>query len=142
MMGTDFGRTPSVVIGQMRTNGQLRCFETIISDDMGITQFTEEVLKPILINRYRLYSGVRLVNFADPAGGDAGQVDDATCIQIMNKLGIYTIPSPVPRNSFCLGVNVLLACYGLGVMGSQQLFSVQGATLCARGLMAGIIIGK
>lgn len=102
MMGTDFGRTPSVVIGQMRTNGQLRCFETIVSNDMGITQFTEEVLKPILINRYRLYSGVRLVNFADPAGGDAGQVDDATCIQIMNKLGIYTIPSPVPRNSFLL----------------------------------------
>lgn len=102
MMGTDFGRTPSVVIGQMRMNGQLRCFETIVSDDMGITQFTEEVLKPILINRYQFYNGVRLVNFADPAGADAGQIDDATCIQIMNRLGIYTIPSPVPRNSFLL----------------------------------------
>ena len=102
IMGTDFGRTPSVCIGQLGMNGQLRFFEDIVSKDMGITQFTEEILKPVLMNRYRLYGGTRIVNFGDPAGSDAGQVDEITCIQTMNRLGIYTVPSPVPRNSFML----------------------------------------
>jgi hypothetical protein len=102
LMGTDFGRTPSVNFGQMRMNGQLRFFETVISNNMGIEQFTEEAIKPILINRYRFYNGIRLVNFGDPAGNDPGQIDEVSCIKKMNELGIYTIPSPVPRNSFLL----------------------------------------
>lgn len=102
IMGTDFGRTPATVIGQQRMNGQIRWFEEVISNDMGITQFAQEVLKPLLMNRYRLYGGTRIINFCDPAGADPGQIDEVTCIQTLNKLGIYSIPCPVLKNSFLL----------------------------------------
>ncbi len=102
IIGTDFGRTPSAVIGQMRMNGQIRIFEEVLSEGMGVTQFTEELLRPILVSRYRMYHGVRIVNFGDPAGADPGQVDEVTCIQVMNRLGVPTVPSPVQRNSFML----------------------------------------
>jgi hypothetical protein len=102
LLGTDFGRTPAVAIGQLRMNGQIRVFEELPGNDMGITQFTQEILKPVLINRYRMYGGTRIINFGDPAGADPGQVDEMSCIQKMNELGIYTMPCPVRKNSFLL----------------------------------------
>lgn len=101
VLGTDFGRTPAVVIGQMEPNGRIIVLEEIVSDSMGITQFTREVLRPLLFTKYR-YHSMRIINFADPAGADPGQIDEVTCIQTMNTLGIETMPAPVPKNSFQL----------------------------------------
>ena len=100
-LGTDFGRTPAVVIGQVSREGQVRCLEEVMSESMGITQFTQELLIPVLLNRYD-FQRVSLFNFADPAGGDPGQVDEVTCIDVMNRFGIETVPAPVPGNSFVL----------------------------------------
>lgn len=101
ILGTDFGRTPSTVICQMNVNGQFRVIEDVVSENMGITTFTSDVLRPKLFNEYRL-GQVLIQNFGDPAGNDPGQVDEQTCIQVMNSLGIPTVACPVPRNSFVL----------------------------------------
>ena len=100
VLGTDFGRTPAAIIGQPTPNGRFVVFDEVVSEGMGITQFTQEMLRPILVNRYNMLGGTRIVNFADPAGANKDQVDDVTCIQRMNQNGIYTVPCPLPTNSF------------------------------------------
>lgn len=106
LLGQDFGRTPAAVIGQITTGGQIKIFEEVTSDNMGIDQFVQEKLRPLLINKYHYYS-VRTVCFGDPAGADPNQVDDVTCIQRMNELGIPCIPSPVAGNSQLLRINAV-----------------------------------
>jgi hypothetical protein len=101
LLGTDFGRTPAVVIGQMSTSGQVRIIEEIATDNMGIRQCTEEKLRPLLMKGYN-FPMCRIVNWADPAGADPGQINEVTCIQVMNQYGIKTYPAPVPQNSFQL----------------------------------------
>lgn len=101
VLGQDFGRTPATVIGQMTVGGQIRILDEVVSDGMGITQFTQEVLRPLLVAKYGLLTGSRVICFADPAGGRADQVDEATCIQRMCQNGVYTVPCPgLPTNSF------------------------------------------
>lgn len=101
ILGTDFGRTPACVIGQMSNTGQIRILEEVVSEGMGITQFTDELLRPLLVRKYRLLEGTRVVNFADPSGGSGTQVDDITCIQRMNERGVYTKPCrALVNNSF------------------------------------------
>jgi hypothetical protein len=84
----------------MTPNGRIVIFEEVVSVDMGITQFAQEMLRPILVNRYNMLGGTKIINFADPAGANKEQVDDVTCIQRMNQNGIYTVPCPLPTNSF------------------------------------------
>lgn len=101
ILGTDFGRTPSTVICQMGTNGQIRVLEEVLSDNMGVCQFVEEKLRPVLINKYR-FPNIQILNWADPAGANPDQISEATCIMNMNRYGIKTLPSPVPQNAFQL----------------------------------------
>lgn len=100
VMGTDFGRTPATVIGQVRPNGGIVILEEWTSDGMGITQFVQEILRPALIAKYHFLQGARIVNFCDPAGSRADQVDDVTCIQRLNQNGVYSVPCPLTSNSF------------------------------------------
>ena len=94
IIGQDFGRTPCAVIGQVGLDGQIRILREITSDNMGITDFVTQKLRPTLINDFAFYK-VRTFCFGDPAGADPTQVDDVTCIETMNRLGVYTIPAPV-----------------------------------------------
>lgn len=101
ILGTDFGRTPATIIGQMTNTGQIRILEEVVSKDMGITQFTDELLRPLLVRKYRLLEGTRVVNFADPSGEGKSQVDDMTCIKKMNERGVFTKSSKaLVNNSF------------------------------------------
>lgn len=100
-LGTDFGRTPCSVICQLSPAGQLRLIDELCTVDCGITQFSRDLLLPKLMNEYRM-NQVPIYNFADPAGNDKGQTDEKTCIQIMRAVGINTVGSPVPNNSFVL----------------------------------------
>lgn len=94
IIGQDFGRTPCAVIGQVGLDGQIRILREITSDNMGIADFVTQKLRPTLINHFGLHE-VKTICFGDPAGADPTQVDDVTCIETMNRLGIYTIPAPV-----------------------------------------------
>lgn len=93
IVGQDFGRTPCAVIGQVGLDGQVRILDELISDNMGIREFTNQ-LRAMLINKYGFYR-VKTVCFADPAGNDPTQIDEVTCIRVMNELGIETYPAPV-----------------------------------------------
>ena len=100
-MGTDFGRTPAVVLGQFSLNGQLCVIDELCADNMSTEQFIEEVLRPRLISEYG-FPTCRLLNFADPAGANPDQVVQMTCIQTYNKYGINTVAATIPQNKFDL----------------------------------------
>ena len=95
MLGTDFGLTPAVVIGQYDKTGQLRILRELVSEYMAIRQFTSDVLKPALNAEFREMS---IFNTADPAGEQKSQVDARTCIQELKDSGIPT--KPAPTNNF------------------------------------------
>ncbi len=98
ILGWDFGLTPACIIGQQMPTGQLRILEEIVSEDMGIRQFTSDVVRPILTNKY---NGFARFSEGDPAGQIRAQTDERTCLQELLELGIPTDPAPtndfVPR---------------------------------------------
>lgn len=94
IIGQDFGRTPCAVIGQVGLDGQIRILREITSDNMGISDFVTQKLRPTLVNDFDFYR-VKTFGFGDPAGADPTQVDDITCIETMNRLGINVVPAPV-----------------------------------------------
>ena len=94
IIGQDFGRTPCAVIGQVGLDGQIRILREVVSDNMGISDFVTQKLRPTLINDFDFYR-VKTFGFGDPAGADPTQVDDVTCIETMNRLGVNVVPAPV-----------------------------------------------
>ena len=102
--GLDFGRTPAAVLLQMGRDGQVRCLEEVVSEDMGIRQFCEELLIPFWSSGT---DGVaaRVVCFADPAGANPNEVDSVSAIEMVNACGIECWPCDVAGNSFVLRSN-------------------------------------
>ena len=98
--GVDFGRTPACVICQMLPSGRVVVLDELTTDNMGITTFAQELLRPLLITRYNMAGGTRVLFFADPAGMAREQGDELTVIQRLNAAGIPTLPCPLPTNSF------------------------------------------
>lgn len=91
VLGWDFGLTPACVIMQQTTRGQVLVLREVVSEDMGIRQFANDVVKPILINEF---AGFNRISTADPAGQIRAQTDERTCIQELLESGIPTEPAP------------------------------------------------
>jgi len=98
LLGTDFGRTPATIIGQLMPDGQFVIYDEVCGKDMGIIEFCQCFLLPKLANDFNL-AKMRVYNFADPAGATGNEIDNVSCIQMMNQCGIPTEPCPVPGNS-------------------------------------------
>lgn len=100
LLGWDFGLTPAVVIGQLSPRGQLRILEEMVAEDMGITRFARDVVKPRIQSRY---AGFQVgLSWADPAGSNRSETDERTAIGILNDqyggerldMGFFTEPAP------------------------------------------------
>ena len=90
VLGWDFGLTPACVVMQVSAGGKIIILDELISEDMGIRQFANDVVKPHL-NNY--YSGFQIVSAGDPAGNIRAQTDERTCLQELLEAGIYTEPA-------------------------------------------------
>jgi hypothetical protein len=81
-LGWDFGLTPSCVIGQMTSLGQLLILDELFSEDMNVRAFAQNVVKPLLATKYR---GFEIeFSYADPAGGNRGEGEGKSAIRILN----------------------------------------------------------
>ena len=97
-MGTDYGRTPACVIGQMLRNGQIVVYDEIVTKGMSVKEFVETVVRPRLVTKFKFGQGsVRIQNFGDPAGANPNETDAYGVIAKMNEFGIPTKPA-MPRN--------------------------------------------
>lgn len=82
ILGWDFGLTPACIICQVTPRGQFRVLSELVAENMGITAFAREVVKPFLATRYPDHKVVG--SYADPAGTGRAQTDERTCIDILN----------------------------------------------------------
>lgn len=90
ILGWDFGLTPACVIMQSTPRGQIIILDELVSEDMGIRQFANDVVKPFLNNHY---ANFQIVSAGDPAGNIRAQTDERTCLQELLEAGIYTEPA-------------------------------------------------
>lgn len=112
LLGFDFGRTPSCIIGQLMPSGKLRVLEELIATGMGIRKFMDEVVVPTLNEKYSAWSGKQIEAYCDPAGTAKGGNDENSPIGILwDEYNIQAWPtssnSPLKRwesvNYFLLG---------------------------------------
>lgn len=90
VLGWDFGLTPACVVMQVTPRGQIIILEEFVSEDMGIRQFANDIVKPALLNKY---AGIHRISVADPAGNIRAQTDERTCLQELYEAGIATEPA-------------------------------------------------
>lgn len=95
VLGWDFGLTPACVIMQVSARGKVIILDELVSEDMGIRQFANEVVKPHLVTKY---GGFQWFSAGDPAGNIRAQTDERTCLQELLEAGIAT--EPAPTNDF------------------------------------------
>ena len=95
VLGWDFGLTPACTIMQVTSRGKVIVLDEVISEDMGIRQFANDAVKPLLNNKY---SGYTIFSAGDPAGNIRAQTDERTCLQELLECGIAT--EPAPTNDF------------------------------------------
>lgn len=93
--GFDFGLTPACTFVQVSSRGQLRVLDELVSENMGLTQFVDNVVKPFLALRY---PGMKVLSLIDPAGVQRSQADEKTCRDILKKAGLH--PSAATTNNF------------------------------------------
>lgn len=105
-LGWDFGLTPTVVIGQMTSLGQLRICDELVGDGISVRAFARDIVKPFLARKYRGYK--LAFSVGDPAGNNRGEGEGKTAMGILNddycdtdgdritplKLGFTTYPAP------------------------------------------------
>jgi hypothetical protein len=83
MIGFDFGRTPTALLGQNDNFGRLLVFKEISTEDMGLSQMIEERLKPVLYADP--YAGKRSFIVGDPAGGIKSQLTEDTLFDALRR---------------------------------------------------------
>ena len=82
--GWDFGLTPSCVLCQLSPQGQLIVLDEMVSEEMGVDKFSDEVTEFCS----RVYKDAEFIDIGDPAGEQRAQTDEKTCFQILHSKGI------------------------------------------------------
>jgi hypothetical protein len=89
--GWDFGLTPACSFSQLLPDGQWVIFDEMQEFNKGAEKFSNSV-----VMHSRLYYGdFRFFDYADPAGWKMAESDEKTCVQVLNKKGIYPNPGEV-----------------------------------------------
>ena len=94
-LGWDFGLTPACIIGQVAPNGQLRVLRELVCKRGGVKQFATNEVKPMLA---QLFPGMSIHSTGDPAGNQASQADELTCLKQLGMVGLPT--QAAPTNDF------------------------------------------
>ena len=90
MVAFDFGLTPAAIFGQMSPRGQLLVLDELVSEDMGIRQFYQECVLPLINSKYGRFT---MHGIGDPAGVNRSQTDEKTCFQELALMGFNVDPA-------------------------------------------------
>jgi hypothetical protein len=90
LVGFDFGLQPACLIGQITPLGQLRILDELVSDGMGLRQFCDNQLLPLLRKKY---FGMNVMGFGDPSGTSRMPTDESTCFEILQgpEVGLRSV---------------------------------------------------
>jgi len=88
-LGWDFGLTPAMAINQLTPRGQLLAIDELWSEDMGVRDFTKNIVVPHLDKNYPGWRN-NYVSVGDPAGSQRSQTETNTCFEVLHEEGIET----------------------------------------------------
>lgn len=90
LLGFDFGLQPSCTIAQVTPVGQLRILDELVSNGMGIKQFCNNQLLPLLRTKY---SGLNVMGYGDPSGIARMPTDESTCFEVLqgSEIGLTNV---------------------------------------------------
>lgn len=90
----DFGHNPTCIIAQRTPMGSLLILDSIVGTELGVEELVEEVVKPLLADRYR---GQTLRHIGDPQGKQREQtsIHRSASRYITKALGGPWRPGPV-----------------------------------------------
>jgi hypothetical protein len=91
IIGLDFGRTPSVCIGQRNVHGQLVILDELVSENMGIETFLSRKLAPRLAQADLI--GCHATIAPDPAGWAKQQIGEVSPVDVVKAAG-YSVVKP------------------------------------------------
>ena len=83
ILGFDWGRTPTCVIGQIKPQGGVMVLDEVCTEDKGVLGMAREDLKPLLANRY---PGMELIIWGELTGNTKSQTDDSTCFDMLYEV--------------------------------------------------------
>lgn len=85
VIGMDFGRHPAAVFTQMDPRGRLAVLAEAVGDNMGVEQFVNTLVRPVLARPdfQRLPVGV----VGDPSGIARSQIGEESVFQALKRLG-------------------------------------------------------
>ena len=97
IIGFDFGLQPACTISQITPLGQLRILDELVSDGMGLRQFCNNQLLPLLRKKY---FGMNVMGYGDPAGISRMPTDESTCFEVLqgDDVGLRNVV-PAPTNA-------------------------------------------
>lgn len=131
-LGWDYGLTPACSICQITPHGQLRVLRELVCERGGIKQFATDAVIPTL---NRLFRGMPIASWGDPAGVQASQADEQTCIGMLGNLGITT--SPAPTNDFIPRRQAVLDRLTRMVDGKPAIILDPSCTMLRKGFLGG-----
>jgi hypothetical protein len=91
IIGQDFGRTPTALIGQVDEAGRLIIHKEVVTEDMGLIQMLKDHLKPALMAPP--FAGMRHFMVADPAGTHKGQSGERSLFDDLKDAGFLAYPA-------------------------------------------------
>ena len=91
VVGFDFGvRNPAATIGQYHPRGKMLILDEIVAESMGIRQFYTNLVKPLLLTKYR---GYEIIATGDPSGAKRSDNDERSCFLELRDMGLPTVPA-------------------------------------------------
>ena len=93
-VGLDFGLTPAAVVGQRYTNGRWVILHEIVTEDMGLERFGQQLLAELNAR----YPKAQVMLWGDPAGMQRDAIYEVTAFDHLRTLGLRA--QPTPSNDF------------------------------------------
>ena len=88
-VGVDFGLTPAAIIGQRRPNGQWQVLHEIVTFDMGLERFGQQLLAELNTR----YPKAQILVWGDPAGMARDAIYEVTAFDHLRTLGLRAQPT-------------------------------------------------
>lgn len=89
VIGMDQGLSPAAAICQLSPTGELLVLDEIVTEDASLREFCEDLLKPLLMNKYRKYLQTGHYTIViDPAALQRSQNDAKAGVDMLKEAGL------------------------------------------------------
>ena len=130
-VGLDFGLTPAAVVGQRLNNGRWIVLDEIVTFDMGLERFGQQLLAELNAR----YPKAQMMMWGDPAGMQRDAIYEVTAFDYLRTLGLRA--QPTPSNDFKVRREAAAAPMQRLIMGKPGLMIATKCKMIRKSLAGG-----